>query len=468
MTEELDVAGLSLHPTSSGGSQVAGVLDTSGGNGATSKPTTGAKATGPIPMSMPSILRNTGTPSYVLNHPSSSYPPTNPTRTRRKEPSLGRRKQRRSENLRLLTTPSTRPTPKDYRLHANSIKSTFSSSAAKTVPVPSSSKAGFSEPSFDAYSANQGYFATSLKDAQRTLRSFKVDDKMISEGKAGELERFIWLVEREIRTWSCADVFLFNTTTSKKTGRVLLDDQFNFPQTSEDINLDDVKPGGKVGQVVEFQRTPNALVWLVQDPFLRLVVHCLSRVLKCPSFSKDDTTRPGLRFTWILNPNPMARKRGRRGRRVSVSSDTPSTTTTAARVIGVNAGMDTPPTTDFDSQTESEVETDTDAGADSLSGSMVLVPPPGQEVEEERNVDTDEEEVEILRRVRRWAIDSGRQRRREDAQMEADTAQQGDPDRTLTAADVIDEEQEEEFAEDDDYGESDDGDDDEVRSLDDA
>lgn len=99
---------------------------------------------------------------------------------------------------------------------------------------------------------------------------------------------------------------------------------------------------------------------------------------------------------------------------------------------------------------------------------MVLVPPPGQEVEEERNVDTDEEEVEILRRVRRWAIDSGRQRRREDAQMEADTAQQGDPDRTLTAADVIDEEQEEEFAEDDDYGESDDGDDDEVRSLDDA
>ncbi|KAJ9479014.1 hypothetical protein PHBOTO_002485 [Pseudozyma hubeiensis] len=472
MAEELDVARLTLHPTSSGGSQVAGVLDTSGGDGATSKPTTGAKATGPIPMSMPSILRNTGTPSYLLNHSSSSYPPTNVTRTRRKEPSLGRRKQRRSENLRLLTTPSTRPTPKDYRLHSNSIKSTFSSSAAKNVPVPSSSKAGFSEPSFDAYSANQGYFGTSLKDAQRTLRSFKVDDEMISEGKAGELERFIWLVEREIRTWSCADVFLFNTTTSNKTGRVLLDDSFNFPEGSLELDLDTIKPDGKHGQVVEFQRTPNALVWLVQDPFLRLVVHCLSRVLKCPSFSKDDTSRPGLRFTWILNPNPMARKRGRRNRRVSVSSDAPSTTTAAAaaRVIGVNAGMDTPPTTDFDSQTESEVETDTDAGADSLSGSMVLVPPPGQGVEEERNVDTDEEEVEILRRVRRWAIDSGRQRKREDAQVEAESAQLGDPDRTLTATDVIDEEQEEEeeFAEDDEYGESDDGDDDEVRSLDDA
>ncbi|GAC93416.1 hypothetical protein PHSY_000981 [Pseudozyma hubeiensis SY62] len=475
MAEELDVAGLTLHPTSSGGEQVNGVLGTESGSGATSKPTTGAKPTGPIPMSMPSILRNTGTPSYLLNQPSSSYPPTNPTRTRRKEPSLGRRKQRRSENLRLLTTPSARPTPKDYRLHSNAIKSTFSSAAAKSVPVPSSSKAGFSEPNFDAYSANQGYFGTSLKDAQRTLRSFKVDDEMIREGKAGELERFIWLVEREIRTWSCADVFLFNTTTSNKTGRVLLDDQFNFPQSSEDINLDDVKPGGLVGQVVEFQRTPNALVWLVEDPFLRLVVHCLSRVLKCPSFSKDDTTRPGLRFTWILNPNPMARKRGRRGRRVSVSSDAPSTTTTtvADRVIGLNAGMDTPPTTDFDSQTESEVETDTDAEADGLAGSMVLVPPPGQEVEEERNVDTDEEEVEILRRVRRWAIDSGRQRRREDAQVGEESAQQGDPDRTLMAADVIDEEQEEEeeFDEEDEYGESsDDGDDDEtqlflIRSL---
>lgn len=355
----------------------------------------------------------------------------------------------------------------------------------------------------------------------------RVDDEMIMQGRAGELERFIWLVDREIRTWCNGDVFVFAPQTCQKTGKVLLDDGFNittWPLARADhsstdtrnhiqaeapsVQLDSVTPGNWGGQLVEFQRTPNALVWLVHDPFLRLIVHCLARVSRCPSFSKDDASRAGLRFTWILNPNPLAR-RGRRGRRVSVSSSAISTadlanaaeaTTNAVRRIppapGVGA-LQTPPMTDFDSQTESEIDTDTEAG--SLGGSMVIVAPASTGVQTERiadqverdAADTDEEEAEILRRVTRWAIDSHRRRaRQEEEEQQArppDRSAQDnlgcstkravshDPDQTLTATAIDetdefddDDDEADEFGDDDDEVFGDSEDDHDTRSFSDA
>ena len=424
---------------------------TTSGNGQPSKDASASASkasskpapSGPIPMTMPSILRNPGVAqsnhlAYLLDRSrnggaSSSYPPTGRAGKSRSGSAkeLGRRKQRRSDNARLLSNPhAVRPTIKDYRLHSNEIRSTFPSSSSSAaaaaggskpynLPVPSSSGVNYSEPVHDAASASQGHFGKSLRDAQRVLKRLEmgnISDSMIRDERAGELERFIWLVDREIRMWAADDVHVFtpqgSASTDRKTGRILLDDAFNFTsppfptdpvQEREEeprVALDGVRPG-EGGQLIEFQRTPNALVWLVHDPFLRLVVHCLARVSRCPSFSKDDPARPGLRFTWILNRNPLAR-RSRRGRRVSVSSSAMSVSAAdaaltaelggntaaprPARAVPVHlaGALDTPPTTDFDSQTETETEaetaselgTDTDVESASVTGSMVLVQPP--------------------------------------------------------------------------------------------
>ncbi|SNX84497.1 uncharacterized protein MEPE_03206 [Melanopsichium pennsylvanicum] len=529
-------------------------------SGTSSSAKVASKSSGPIPMSMPSILRTPGLSHQSNNHlshlldrsrgPSSSSSSSSysflPTQSRRvptrssasssssKEP--GRRKQRRAENSKLLSNPhAVRPTIKDYRLHSNEIKSTFPSTITtkhntrgkggkvQSVPVPSCSKVGYSEPEYNAVSAAHGHFGKSLKDAQRVLKRLEVggiNDDMIKEGKAGDLERFIWLVDKEIRTWSKHDVYVFNSNTNhdhhhynnsngdRKFGRILLDKEFNFTTitcttsttttsttTLESgindsipiVDLNAITPNTIPAQLVEFQRTPNALVWLVHDPFLRLVVHCLARVSKCPSFSKDDLSRPGLRFTWILNRNPLAR-RSRKGRRVSVSSSIMSidndhdavvversdegraqirvmhlaAAAAASRGGGGMGLLETPPTTDFDSHTELEseldvLETETESEADddatsSSGGSNVMVSrqlsttqtrtrgggdesidvatDDGVEAEaeveldemnllvqesnmegaDEEVVDTDEEEAEILRRVRRWAIESHKQR----------------------------------------------------------
>ncbi|TKY85885.1 hypothetical protein EX895_005426 [Sporisorium graminicola] len=451
MADEADQK-LELHPhTVDKGSKSNGA-DAPSSSSAPSK----ATAAGPIPMWMPSILRNSGTTSqsnhleHLLASSSSSYPPSAPRDTRsrasNKEPQLGRRKQRRSDNARLLSNPhAVRPTIKDYRLHSNEIRSTFPSAGGgkpHSVPVPSSSRVGYSEPVHDPTTANQGHFGKSLRDAQRVLKRLEtgnIDDEMIRQDRAGDLERFIWLVDREIRGWAEGDVFVFATEQGRdrKAGTVLLDESFGFTtspfeieaqrkaQPLPTVDLDSIQPEAG-GQLIEFQRTPNALVWLVHDPFLRLIVHCLARVSRCPSFSKDDPSRPGLRFTWILNRNPLAR-RSRRGRRVSVSSSNMSTSVVAVAAQSrrpaviprhlVGGSLETPPTTDFDSQTESELDTDT-AVASELADSLVIVPPQAEEGEEarEQGVETDEEEADILRRVRRWAIDSHRQRAQESHQ----------------------------------------------------
>ncbi|SJX63001.1 uncharacterized protein SRS1_13824 [Sporisorium reilianum f. sp. reilianum] len=499
MADEVDQK-FELHPPNIDTSSSATSTAAAPAGSASSSSTTPKPPSGPIPMSMPSILRNPGTSthsnrlSYLLAS-SSSYPPTAPrasrtTRSSHKEPQLGRRKQRRSDNARLLSNPhAVRPTVKDYRLHSNEIRSTFpapasgSSGKAHSVPVPSSSRVGYSEPVHVAKAANEGQFGKSLRDAQRVLKRLEmgsIDDEMIRQHRAGELERFIWLVDREVRMWAQAETFVFGEQQGKdrKVGKVLLDESFRFTTSPFDavqepptVHLDSVTADAVGGQLVEFQRTPNALVWLVHDPFLRLIVHCLARVSRCPSFSKDDVARPGLRFTWILNRNPLAR-RSRRGRRVSVSSSTMDTPPAARPAVAARAGvLDTPPTTDFDSQTESELDTDTD-GASSLGDSLVLVPDGGAG-EGGEGVDTDEEEAEILRRVRRWAIDSRRQRAQQRdgpaaasrsrptktkvKQAATGDAEQQDPDQTLTATAIAEEEDEEE----DDL-------DDEVRSFSDA
>lgn len=439
------------------------------------------KPLGPIPMSMPSILRNPGVPASS-NHLSSHLKRSSSTSSRLRPRSgsskeLGRRKQRRSENARLLSNPhAVRPTLKDYRLHSNPISPTFTSlpiasGKQHSVPVPAHSGVKASEPTHDSVSAKAGHFGSSLKQAQQLLKRLEIgniNDSMIQQGRAGELERFIWLVDKEIRQWADSEVHLYPSSSSdRKVGKVLLDKEFNFTTTT--VELDTIRPG-EGGQLIEFQRTPNALVWLVHDPFLRLIVHCLARVSRCPSFSKDDSRREGCRFTWILNRNPMAR-RSRRGRRVSVSSSAISTPLPAARnrgemeargIVGGLGGMETPPTTDFNSETESEFA-ETSSETDSLADSLTLQPPASGvgDREGEGETDEDEAEAEILRRVRRWAIDSHRQRHSEvleGAQTSASRKSQlgnkpneeeMDPDSTLivnTIAEEEDEDQVESYA----------------------
>jgi hypothetical protein len=112
-----------------------------------------------------------------------------------------------------------------------------------------------------------------------------------------------------------------------------------------------------------------------------------------------------------------------------------------ARLAVLQSSLETPPTTDIDSQSESELGIEADTESESLSASIVLVqatdlhadpeasrmssrqmePTDGEDEytdaeigllpkDDDADVGTDEEEAEILRRVRDWAIDSHRQR----------------------------------------------------------
>ncbi|SOV03641.1 uncharacterized protein UDID_04415 [Ustilago sp. UG-2017a] len=502
MAKEIDHSS-ELHPPTSSPLNTTTTTTTAIKNASSTPPQPKPKASGPTPMSMPSILGNSGVASWSSSA-SSSHPTTSRLKVRSSGSSkeLGRRKQRRSENARLLSNPhAVGPTLKDYRLHSNPICPTFSSlpsTLGKGVPVPAHSGAKHSEPSYDAESAKAGHFGKSLRDAHQILKRLEVgnvNDGMVRDGKAGGLERFIWLVDREIRTWAQAEIHLYPSSSSaeRKVGRVLLDSDFNFTSTpfqhdstaadghvnnfgvnsidgihdleeKKHVDLNSIKQG-EAGQLIEFQRTANALVWLVHDPFLRLVVHCLARVSRCPSFSKDDPSRPGLRFTWILNRKPMAR-RSRRDRRVSVSSSAISAPTATlalngarrpseARAAAGGLGIETPPTTDFDSATESETGVESESEVDSLADSMTMQEPAPAEEE------TDQKESQVLTRVPRWPIDPHRQRDTEEEHDEANRTkrrttklkqvhthneQEGehDPDATLTANDVIAEEDEDE------------------------
>ncbi|KAN0061797.1 hypothetical protein ACQY0O_005790 [Thecaphora frezii] len=412
-----------------------------------------ASTTGAIPMSMPSILRNpqlkhlngltraAAPPNRLGAAASAARPPRD----------VSKRKARRAENARLAGNPHVvRPTAADFRLHANPRTPTFSStsylkagstSKPTSLPIPQYGSARAAEPCYDASSASSGQFKMSLKDARKVLSDrINVDRERFSTQGDGPVERTVWKAEEEIKAWLEETVFLGPDAKQPRTGRILVDHDYRIVAQDEDDQANTSERDNGAAQIVEVQRTPNALVWSIPDPFLRLAVHCLARIYGCPSFSKDagsiSSTSAAAgqnRQTWILNPNPMARGSRRRGRRAAGSAEDrrrsgsvstvassnvlggPGVGPQATRAAQIAGGIVTPPTTDLDSRDGGSVRAwnpdDDTEDPGSMSSSAVSLDEIGalgrdtilEETSSELSGSEAEEANQVERRVRRWA-----------------------------------------------------------------
>lgn len=105
------------------------------------------------------------------------------------------------------------------------------------------------------------------------------------EEEMGLLQAFAKRAEAEIQAWLHQDVFLASDLNAGSHHSILVD--YNSQDDDRDFRIHQIS------------KNPHNMVWQVSDAFLRLTIHCLARVLHCPTFSKD---APNGRQTWILHP----------------------------------------------------------------------------------------------------------------------------------------------------------------------
>jgi hypothetical protein len=236
---------------------------------------------------------------------------------------VARRKLRRRENARFSSNPHiARPSASDIALtHPNQRRPSFPLPAQVQSMLSSNQMATGSNASRnhdDDFSSKAGRFSMTYADAHFFL-AHRVGIRVgheCSEGQMGVLQAFTKRVEAELQAWLHQEVFLAPDNLHRDQDTLL------------DLNSHDDQRDFRIVQV---SKNPHNLVWEVPDSFLRLAVHCLARVLHCPTFSKDNLL--GQRQTWILNPHP-----GRGNVEASLSHsmlDTPPTTD-----IGTDAGTD--------------------------------------------------------------------------------------------------------------------------------
>jgi hypothetical protein len=180
-----------------------------------------------------------------------------------------------------------RPSASDYALqHPNQHKPSFPlPSHLQHLRLPSSYSTTRSNA--DLVSSTAGRFTMTYADAHYFLAhrvGVRIGHECVEE-EAGVLQAFAKRVEKELNVWLHQDVFLAPESISQSSYLI-------------DLSSKDDERDFTIHQV---SRNPHNLVWEVPDAFLRLVVHCLARVMQCPTFSKDS---PNGRQTWILNPKP--------------------------------------------------------------------------------------------------------------------------------------------------------------------
>ena len=347
---------------------------------------------GPVPMSMPAILRNPRMSRMAAS------PAARQTRDGFIRNSVGeaqgrfmsKRRERRSENGRFASNPhAVRPSPSDYFPDQNPVLSTFSGSTLDTLSKACGCVEDASMPAqkaslFELDSAIKGQFTLSLRDAHDFLRArLGCAESMQAYMHAIETqalldytaplpcgttfaESLIFAVEREILQWLRQTVHV-PTHDSLTSGRKIFVD-----------NVDD-----RDCTVFELRRAPASLLWQVDDAFSRLAVHCVARTFQCPSFSRDVLSPNGdmSRMTWILHPNPLLRsvptRRLTMRRPLHRRNSSASTTASAASVMTAGnegpgpltlgmlqhavAGIDTPPSTEYELTDSTGEMTDDDS-----------------------------------------------------------------------------------------------------------
>ncbi|KAK0485722.1 hypothetical protein IW261DRAFT_1451667 [Armillaria novae-zelandiae] len=226
---------------------------------------------GPVPLSFPAILRNSGLRDRFAHlHASKPFPPASHTtypskKARKRDDNDGKRWIKRKENAQFVGNPHIiSATKKDYLLDPPSNKTTFPEPLPpylpRTAKVP-----GAHLPTRDPHSANAGRFSLSLKGMRRDLRK---------AGRRAPASFVDWL-------------HVGGTVMSPDTPQI----------TSTGVR----RAIGNTGTIFEVSRTPLQLVWCTDDDaFGRYVVHCCARYHEIVSYSKEVD---GERLTYLLRPN---------------------------------------------------------------------------------------------------------------------------------------------------------------------
>ena len=343
---------------------------------------------GPVPMSLPAILRNPRL-RHLQPPPVRTRPGVGPGIPSRGDAYVGKRRMRRNENNRFLSNPHTaRPAPSDFQVQPNKVRSTFAmqrdASVGRLESIAESHVPDFASPqhasaTFEVDSALKGQFSMSLKDAQQFLRArrstadsvdgmaqamynMSLSDPVNRQPPAPAtfIEQLIETAEREISSW-------LQQTVHRQDG--------SAPASPREVLSRPASSVRNSTAILEVRRTPALLVWHIDDAYNRLAVHCVARVLNCPSFSRPvlsgDRAMGGQeRHTWILHSNPLVRGRrtraaaarlhGPRHSRTDLTSTVGSTTSSAIAVdvdpspltAGILRqafdGVQSPPVTDFE------------------------------------------------------------------------------------------------------------------------
>lgn len=288
---------------------------------------------------------------------------------------MGKRKQRRWENgetqtlSELCRRPAdpicavvanfhgaavTRPKPSDYSICQLNTHPSFPSPPPSTFypyrPVSTSDPSSSSNYVFDdTKAADFGRFSLPIKGLKKSTRRIVVD--------GGPGQEIVETVDNQMRGWlDGAHIFLKpDGSSSSASGAILLDLEGHGQSSSDEPTI------------VQVSRLPHSLIWSIQDPFVRFLVHAIARYYRVVSFTKSDpSSSADRRLVYLLRPNMPARTLDPATMPKQGLETPPSTEWEASSVMYTgNSSDDTPSSA---AETASLLSSD-DADAESLLGS---------------------------------------------------------------------------------------------------
>ncbi|EFP77043.1 uncharacterized protein PGTG_02999 [Puccinia graminis f. sp. tritici CRL 75-36-700-3] len=302
----------------------------------------------PLPLSFPAILINpklkhlsSQLPKNLHQHrpkKSADSPGTDQTRP------IGKRRLKRVANAQFSSNPHvSRPTTRDYQLWTADPQAKFPTPPPRGYP--SSLYVPPSEPiPIDPFSATMGAFNRSLKGVRKNIRRLVGPDP--SPGACpGPVEEILLKIDQRLSAW--VDSKTVWKATETDYSRTMVEPN-PWPQPAPLRHHPLPEPSAEPS-IVEISRSPHMLNWEVPNPFGRYLVHCVARYYGIVSFSRP-----------LPSPSNPTPSHSQRTVVCMVKAHFP--TRRGSRIDG-NQSLDTPPTTDLDSELSAVEVLSEDSGA---------------------------------------------------------------------------------------------------------
>lgn len=208
--------------------------------------------------------------------------------------------------------------------------------------------------------------APNLATEDSTMASSSTFSSLSGNAGLGAVQLFVKQAEAIMAAWLTQDVFL-KPNAAHTDERSARRQALSSPALIDLRSLQTGASDERDLRLFEVTRNPHNLVWSIPDPFMRLAVHCLARVLSCPSFSKNGVVAtdsdggdrrsqpvPG-RHTWILNGRAHAAPRAQASVGGSGGGVVRSSARPGAATATLPSDLETPPATDVGSEMASDV-----------------------------------------------------------------------------------------------------------------